>query len=103
MVRYPFLLALATHVTVFWETFYPFLVWSRLTRPIALAVAVVVHGGIALFLGMPTFGFAMLIGNLAFLAPETVLAAVRIFRREHARSPVGNHSTAASGRTLASC
>lgn len=88
LVRYPFLLALATHITVFWETFYPFLVWSRLTRPFALATAVMVHGGIALFLGMPTFGIAMLIGNMAFLAPETVAAVVRRFCREKAISPV---------------
>jgi hypothetical protein len=88
LVRYPFLLALATHITVFWETFYPFLVWSRLTRPIALAIAVVVHGGIALFLGMPTFGIAMLIGNFAFVTPETVAAVVRRFRRESVPLPV---------------
>jgi hypothetical protein len=88
LVQYPFLLAFATHITVFWETFYPFLVWSRLTRPIALAVAVVVHGGIALFLGMPTFGIAMLIGNIAFLAPETVAAVVSAFRRERVPAPV---------------
>jgi hypothetical protein len=35
-----------------------------------------VHGGIAVFLGMKTFGLAMLIGNLAFVYPETVRAVV---------------------------
>jgi hypothetical protein len=90
LVRYPFFLALATHITVFWETFYPFLVWSRLTRPVALVLAVIVHGGIALFLGMPTFGLAMLIGNSAFLAPETIAALVRVFRRREFRSPVAS-------------
>jgi hypothetical protein len=79
LVRYPFLLAWATHITVFWETFYPFLVWPRMTRPIALGLAVLVHGGIALFLGMPTFGIAMIIGNMAFLAPETVGSVVPSF------------------------
>lgn len=72
LVEYPFWIALATHITVFWETFYPFLVWNRLTRPIALGLAVMVHGGIALALGMPTFGLAMIFGNMAFLEPETV-------------------------------
>jgi hypothetical protein len=71
-VRHRWLLALLTHVTVFWETFYCFLIWPRLTRPVCLLAAVLVHGGIALCLGMKTFGLVMLIGNLAFVAPELV-------------------------------
>jgi hypothetical protein len=64
-----------THITVLWETFYCFLIWPKLTRPVCLAMAVGVHLGIAVCLGMPTFGLAMLIGNLAFVPPETVRAA----------------------------
>jgi Vitamin K-dependent gamma-carboxylase len=70
LVHQPWLIALLTHITVFWETFYPVLIWPRFTRPIFLALAVTVHGGIAIFLGMPTFGLAMIIGNLAFVPPE---------------------------------
>lgn len=66
----PFLIALITHLTLFWETFYPALIWPRLTRPFALAMAVLVHGGIALALGMPTFGFMMIVANLIFVPPE---------------------------------
>lgn len=76
LVHWPWLIALLTHVTVFWETFYCFLVWPKLTRPICLALAVAVHGGIAIFLGMKTFGLAMLIGNLAFVYPESVRALI---------------------------
>jgi hypothetical protein len=76
MVHAPWLGALLTHITVFWETFYCALVWPRLTRPIVLAIAVGVHGGIALFLGMITFGLAMLIGNFAFVSPRVVDAVV---------------------------
>jgi hypothetical protein len=72
LAGYPLIIALATHATVFWETFYCVLIWPRLTRPIFLAMAVMVHGGIALFLGMITFGLAMIIANLAFVPPETV-------------------------------
>jgi hypothetical protein len=39
-----------------------------------LWMAVAIHGGIALFLGMITFGLAMIIANLAFLQPATVRA-----------------------------
>jgi hypothetical protein len=75
LVHFSFLASLLAHVTVFWEAFYCFLIWPRLTRPICLAMAVAVHGGIALFLGMITFGLAMLIGNLAFVPPELIRSA----------------------------
>jgi uncharacterized membrane protein YphA (DoxX/SURF4 family) len=76
LVHYPWFIALLTHITVFWETFYCFFVWPKLTRPICLGLAVAVHGGIAIFLGMKTFGLAMIIGNAAFVYPETVKAFV---------------------------
>ncbi|QDT00209.1 HTTM domain-containing protein [Adhaeretor mobilis] len=72
LAGWPLLVALLTHVTVFWEVFYCCLVWNRFTRPIVLWIAFAVHGGIALFMGMKTFGFAMLIANLAFISPEAV-------------------------------
>ncbi len=75
-VHAQWLLALLAHVTVFWETTYCFLVWPRLTRPLVLAMAVGVHFGIGLCLGMWTFGLAMIIGNLAFVAPQTVRGVV---------------------------
>jgi hypothetical protein len=80
-VHYPWLLALLAHVTVFWETFYCFLVWPKLTRPIVLGLAVLVHLGIAVCLGMKTFGLAMIIGNIAFVYPETVRGFVGWFGR----------------------
>ena len=80
LARYPTFMSLISHATVFWETFYCALVWPRLTRPIALAMAVIVHGGIALFLGMPTFGLAMIIANLAFLPEPWVAGVMRIPR-----------------------
>jgi hypothetical protein len=72
MAKHPWLVALLTHITVFWETFYCALIWPRLTRPIMLAIAVGVHLGIGAFLGMWTFGIAMLIGNVAFISPWVV-------------------------------
>ena len=67
LVHSPLLVATLSHFTTFWETFYCALVWPRITRPLALAAAVGVHGGIALFLGMITFGVAMIIANVAFI------------------------------------
>jgi hypothetical protein len=76
LAGWPMLVAALTHATVFWETFYCCLVWNRFTKPLVLWMAMAVHGGIALFMGMITFGLAMLFANLAFLKPETVRAWV---------------------------
>jgi hypothetical protein len=72
IANHAWLAAIMTHVTVFWETFYCALIWPRLTRPIMLAIAAGVHLGIGAFLGMWTFGLAMLIGNAAFISPWVV-------------------------------
>ena len=89
LVRFPWLIALLTHVTVFWETFYWALVWNRLTRPIAVLMAVCVHGGIALCLGMPTFGLAMIIANLAFVPPEFVQRVLNAVQTRFGRGRAG--------------
>ncbi len=72
LAGWPMIVALLTHMTVFWELYYCCLVWNRFTRPIVLWMAMLIHGGIAIFMGMITFGLAMIIANLAFLKPETV-------------------------------
>lgn len=72
LANHPWLVALLTHLTVYWELSYSALVWPRLTRPWVLLMAVLVHGGICIAYGMPTFGLAMIIGNLAFVSPEAV-------------------------------
>ncbi len=76
MASLPVLLALITHIIVLFELSYCVLIWNRLTRPIVLLTAVLMHLGIATCLGMATFGLAMLIGNLAFIAPHFILAIV---------------------------
>lgn len=70
--RFPVVFSLLTHVTIFWEVFYCALVWPRHTRPLVLGMAVAVHGGIAIFLGMITFGTMMIVANAIFVSPEGV-------------------------------
>ena len=65
----PMLSSMATHLTLFWEVTYFAAIWSRWTRPWTMAIALMVHGGIALFLGMVTFGGMMIVANLAFVSP----------------------------------
>jgi len=71
-VAWPILISLLTHLTVIFEVGYCALIWPKLTRPIWLMLAVGMHLGIMLFLSMPTFGFIMIVANMAFLSPEFV-------------------------------
>ena len=63
------LVAVITMVALFWELSYVALIWPRLTRPIMLTLAIPMHLGIGLCLGMLEFGLIMLVANLAFVDP----------------------------------
>ena len=70
---HPLLTNALTLGTLFWEFSYPALVWPRLTRRLVLALAVLVHLGIGLAMGMMEFGLAMIVANMAFLPPSLSL------------------------------
>ena len=61
------LVAVITMVALFWEVSYVALVWSRLTRPLVLLMAIPMHLGIGICLGMLEFGLIMLVANIAFV------------------------------------
>jgi hypothetical protein len=65
----PTLGSIATHLTLFWEFSYAALIWPHSTRRWVLATAIAVHAGIAIFLGMITFGVMMIVANMAFVEP----------------------------------
>lgn len=83
IARYPALFAGLAHLTVFWETFYCALVWPKWTRPLVLITAVMVHGGIALYLGMITFGTIMIVANGMFLEPEWTRSILKSIRKRN--------------------
>jgi hypothetical protein len=64
---HPLVVNALTLTTLFWEVGYAALVWPRLTRRLFLAIAVMVHLGIGLAMGMMEFGLAMITANLAFV------------------------------------
>jgi hypothetical protein len=76
MANWPILGAFLSHLTVYWEVYYVAAIWPRWTRPLMLLIAIPMHMGIALFMGMITFGLVMLIGNLAFVPPGIVRAVL---------------------------
>ncbi|MBI2825721.1 MAG: HTTM domain-containing protein [Planctomycetia bacterium] len=72
LATWPLLVAILTHVTVFWELSFCTLVWVPKLRPLVIALAVPVHLGIAFAMGMITFGLVMLIGCTSFVSPRLV-------------------------------
>jgi hypothetical protein len=72
LAAHPLAVNLITLATLFWEVSYPALVWPRLTRRLVLAMAVLVHLGIGLSMGMMEFGLAMIAANLAFVPAQTL-------------------------------
>lgn len=97
LAKFPLLLNFMTHATVFWEISYCALVWPALTRPWVLLMAILVHAGIIVALGMPTFGLVMLIGNLAFVSPKTVRKVFDPLARRLSLAVVGKATRAGAG------
>ena len=56
--------------TLTFEIGYAFLIWRPRLRWAFLAAAVILHGGIGLFMGLKTFSLIMLVMNMAFLRKE---------------------------------
>ncbi len=70
LAEHMWLVNIITFTALTWEVAYPFLVWPRLTRPLFVGMAMLVHLGIGLCMGMMTFGLIMAIANLAFVPPS---------------------------------
>ena len=66
---HPLLVNLITQTILVWEITYIGLVWPRLTRPMVIAMSVPLHLGIAVCMGMITFGLIMIVANMAFIPP----------------------------------
>lgn len=81
LAHYEEVVNVLTHVTIFWEVTYAALVWNRYTRPIMIFLAIPLHLGIALCMGMMTFGLVMLYGNLAFVSPKLVRRTMAVLSR----------------------
>jgi uncharacterized membrane protein YphA (DoxX/SURF4 family) len=80
LARHPLVVNALTLGTLFWEVAYAALVWPRLTRPLAIGIAVAVHLGIGLAMGMMEFGLAMITANLAFVPAPTLRALLATVR-----------------------
>jgi hypothetical protein len=70
LAAFPFFINAMTLVSLVWEVSYVFLIWPQWSRPIMLFLAVAVHLGIGLAMGMMEFGLIMLTANIAFVSPK---------------------------------
>jgi hypothetical protein len=67
-------------LTLVFEIGFIFLIWNPAARPLMLTLAVVLHAGIGLFMGLGAFGAAMLAGCLSFVDPASLTAFLQWFR-----------------------
>jgi hypothetical protein len=68
----PILLSAAVYVVLFWEIYFPVLVWVPRLRLPLLLFGVFMHIGIFLFMNLPGFGFMMISLYLLFLKREEI-------------------------------
>jgi hypothetical protein len=73
--------------TLVFEIGYAFLIWRPSLRWIFLAAAILLHGGIGLFLGLKTFSLMMLVLNMAFLRKEEAYWIFNFVSRPFAHAP----------------
>lgn len=66
--------------TILIEIAYPFLIWGRKSRPYLLVAALLLHLGIAVFLGIVYFSAVMAFGHLAFMRREWYASAGQWWR-----------------------
>ncbi len=73
---YPWLVNLLTHATIVWEVTFWALVWRPALRPFVLLMGTAIHLGIGAFMGMWTFGLAMIFAYVSFLPGEPMAALI---------------------------
>lgn len=71
--HFPAVIAFVTYVTLFWEVYFPVLVWFKpVGRRIAISVGLLVHTGIALSMGLFCFSALMMSSYVLFLDEDVV-------------------------------
>ena len=71
-------LNLATHFIVYFELTFPVLIWTKIGRPVLLAISLVAWTVIILATGHLLFGLAMLATGLAFVPAERLRSLIGV-------------------------
>jgi uncharacterized protein (TIGR03000 family) len=93
LAHVPLVVNLLTHLAAYFEVSYCVLIWPRVSRPIVLFVAALLHMAIGICMGMMTFGLIMLVGNLSFTSPVFARGVVAMFARGRRRMTVAYDGT----------
>lgn len=72
LADYPTLTAILTQGTAYWELSFCVLIWIPILRPLVLFLALPLHLGIGICLGLMTFGLVMPIALISFVDPRFV-------------------------------
>jgi hypothetical protein len=86
LAHVPILLAANVYVVLFWEIYFPVLIWNKKLKNPMLLMGVFLHIGIYLFMNLPTFGFMMIALYIPFLERAdlaNILRKARILVRSH--------------------
>jgi hypothetical protein len=70
-------MTVSTVFTLAFEIGFAFLVWRPVTRWVIIAMAVALHGGIGLFMGLKTFSLMMLTLVMSFVPPHIIQRLLR--------------------------
>jgi hypothetical protein len=70
--------ALATYGTLAFQMAFPFLMWNHRAKPVIVGVAVTLHTGIAIFLGLISFSATMIACDIAILSDRQLLSFSRL-------------------------
>ncbi|MGZ3883944.1 MAG: hypothetical protein ACXVPD_07075, partial [Bacteroidia bacterium] len=63
-------LSLATYLTLGYQLLFPVLIWFKKIKPLLLGFGIFQHLFIALVIGLPSFGFIMIISYSIFYVPS---------------------------------
>lgn len=81
MAHFPVAMIVATYATLFWEIYFPVLIWARAVRYGFLVFGVLVHLGIGVALNIPIFASLMVFIYALFLDPAHAVAIENLFKK----------------------
>lgn len=78
---WPAAVMLITYATVLFEIYFVVMVANKKTRPWILAMGLMFHGGIGIFMNLPSFAFVMLSAYVLFLSHQQIAGFLSRLRR----------------------
>lgn len=76
-----FLIVTGTYATIIFEAMYPWAIWHPKLKYVVLAGVVMLHGGIAIFMGLVWFSLTMLCVDALFFDDAEFIAIAKLWER----------------------